>query len=1092
MNSLGFIIKSFSYYKKQHFGVFLASLISTAILTGALIIGDSVKLSLKSVVDNRLGNIHQVLTSHNRFFKNDLSTSISDELSIPTASVLHLDGVVINPENSTKVNNVQFIGVNNNFSTTSGLYIPEISDNEVAISKNISLLLNLKIGDELLIKVNKEGLTPLNAPFTNNNDQLVSLRVMVTYITNEKGAGSFSLLNNQSPPHNIFLNKEYLSYKVDLAGYSNMIIISGINNVNSTKLNQSLKGLMSLADYNLQLNQLANSAYFQLISDRVFIDKSLTEKITNINISENGVLTYFANSIEYGGHETPYSFVSAISNDILNERISNNEIIINSWLANDLNALVGDTINIRYYIIGQLGDLIEDKMSFIVKKILPITNNELQKSLMPDFPGLSDAGNCSDWEAGIPIDLEKIRKKDEEYWDDYNGTPKAFISLDLGMELWENKFGQYTSLLIDTSDISYADLEAVILKYISPTDVGLSFNNVRTVGNYAAENGVDFGELFLSLSFFIIVSSILLTVLVFSLSIKKREYETGVLKSLGFNRKKIIILRFTEVLPSIIVASLIGSICGIGYNNLMLFGLNTIWNDAIHTNLITVYILPSTIITGIAVGLISSLLSVYITTIRMLKADGVNIIRSSSSSKGRSLSYITKGISGTCISVSIIITTYFILSSKYENPSMLLFAGFLFLSGCITMVGILMKPSNKLRKNLVINMFKLAVTNTKRNRNRNLAVISLLALGTFTIIVTGANRLTFSEAENQRNSGTGGFQLWIENSIPLIKDINTEIGKEFYSLADEEELDSVFFMQLSKLTGDDASCLNLNQVKQPALIGVNPYLLDSLRAFTFSNLLNDTENPWLDLTKYLDNNTIPAIADQTVIQWGLMKKIGDTLIYRNENGKDLNLILIGGLAPSVFQGNILIFDSLLFDNYPGLSGTRIILAETHENNTDNVSGLLYNYLEDHGVHITTTSERLINFYSVTNTYLSIFMLLGGFGVIIGTIGLSLVLVRNMIERKNEVAIYYALGFKKSQIFRLVFIENLFLLITGITIGIISAFIGILPSIMSESFNISDNFIIVLLSMVIISGLFWIYIPAKAILSKNLLNNLRTE
>ncbi|NJK85451.1 MAG: hypothetical protein HC906_05275 [Bacteroidales bacterium] len=116
---------------------------------------------------------------------------------------------------------------------------------------------------------------------------------------------------------------------------------------------------------------------------------------------------------------------------------------------------------------------------------------------MPELPGLSDAGNCRDWETDIPIDLEKIRDKDEEYWNKFKGLPKAFISLDQGQTLWENRFGNLTSLSIDSEMLSKEQITENIKKSISVFSLGFEVKDVKKSGLYAARNGVDFSELFL-------------------------------------------------------------------------------------------------------------------------------------------------------------------------------------------------------------------------------------------------------------------------------------------------------------------------------------------------------------------------------------------------------------------------------------------------------------------------------------------------------------------------------------------------------------------------------------------------------------------
>ena len=113
-------------------------------------------------------------------------------------------------------------------------------------------------------------------------------------------------------------------------------------------------------------------------------------------------------------------------------------MIINQWTAEDLGARTGDSVTLSYFEIGPLRELREITRSFIIKDIIDNQANHIDSSLMPRFQGLSEAGNCSDWDAGVPIDLKRIRDKDEKYWDDYRGTPKVLLSLETGAEIWKN------------------------------------------------------------------------------------------------------------------------------------------------------------------------------------------------------------------------------------------------------------------------------------------------------------------------------------------------------------------------------------------------------------------------------------------------------------------------------------------------------------------------------------------------------------------------------------------------------------------------------------------------------------------------------
>ena len=142
--------------------------------------------------------------------------------------------------------------------------------------------------------------------------------------------------------------------------------------------------------------------------------------------------------------------------------------------------------------------------------------------------------------------------------------------------------------------------------------------------------------------------------------------------------------------------------------------------------------------------------------------------------------------------------------------------------------------------------------------------------------------------------------------------------------------------------------------------------------------------------------------------------------------------------------------------------------------------------------ITSTRARLAAFDAVENTYLSVFILLGGLGVIIGTFGLGIMILRNIRQRKQEFAIYLALGFGKTFILRLIMAEHIFMLLTGLFLGLISALAGIMPSLVSPGYSVPGLFITVVILVVFLNGLLWIWFPAKAAMKNDLLPGLRDE
>ena len=93
MQSKRFILKSLGFFRKQHLAILLATFVSAAVLTGALIVGDSVKMSLKQNVENRLGETEFALSSNDRFVRNELGNEIGKSLQTNTSSLLFLNGI---------------------------------------------------------------------------------------------------------------------------------------------------------------------------------------------------------------------------------------------------------------------------------------------------------------------------------------------------------------------------------------------------------------------------------------------------------------------------------------------------------------------------------------------------------------------------------------------------------------------------------------------------------------------------------------------------------------------------------------------------------------------------------------------------------------------------------------------------------------------------------------------------------------------------------------------------------------------------------------------------------------------------------------
>jgi len=767
--------------------------------------------------------------------------------------------------------------------------------------------------------------------------------------------------------------------------------------------------------------------------------------------------------------------------------LADNEIILNKWAADDLNVSVGDSVRLKYFEIGPLRELLNKEAVFVLKEIVSMNQQWADSTLMPYLPGLSDAGHCREWEAGVPINMDAIRDKDEAYWDDWKGTPKAYISLDMALELWENRFGVYTAVRFPAETFEFDKFQNAFAQNIQPGDLGMVIEPVREQGLEAARNGTDFSGLFLGLSFFLLAASIILTALLFRLNLETRSAEVGVLDSLGFKQKQVRSFFLLEGLVIAFVGALLGLALSVVYTSAVFRILNTLWFEIVRTNVLLIQVYPVTLILGLLISVAVSLGAIFISLRRYQKQRTAELQKRSGTSLKKGVRLMLDGIMYLSLGFP---TGVFLV--QVANPGDLDTSMF-FLSGGLLLIGFLMLfrkmlvkteagKSEKLRLN------GLARLNLTRNIGRSLTVVILFALGTFLVVSTGSNKLDLLASAEDKSSGTGGFAYFAQTTMPVLYNLNNDEKR-----AEEGIYEDFSAVQFRQVEGDDASCLNLNRISQPAVLGVDPENLSG--RFSFATRMDglDAEDPWIALDEEFADGSIPAIADQTVIQWGLGKKVGDELLYQNEKGDTLRLKLIAGTTPSVFQGYVIISNAHFLENFPSNSGSHIFLIDGPPEEREQIAEELQSVFRDYGWQMESTAKRLVEFYSVTNTYLSIFLAMGALGLILGTIGLAVILARTIIERRREIGLMQAIGFRTRQLFRLLFNEYLFLLLAGVLIGFLTAVVATLPAFLSANSDASFSTVALVVALILVNGVIWIAaLSWFSIRKKMLVNELRGE
>jgi hypothetical protein len=376
---------------------------------------------------------------------------------------------------------------------------------------------------------------------------------------------------------------------------------------------------------------------------------------------------------------------------------------------------------------------------------------------------------------------------------------------------------------------------------------------------------------------------------------------------------------------------------------------------------------------------------------------------------------------------------------------------------------------------------------------RSILCAALIASATFLVIAVDAFRRE-DRPPFDPNSGTGGFLLMAESLLPVIHDPNTAPGREALNLSNPA-LGAVRFTPFRVRPGDDASCLNLYQPRNPRILAPTGNFLSHAR-FAFQESLARTpeekRNPWLLLESTFSDGAIPAVADANSMTYVLHRALGEDIVIDPASGLPIRLRLVAALADSIFQSELLISEKNFTRVFPNEPGYRFFLIDPPSGKTAEVAGALESALSDYGFDVTSTSARLATYHRVENTYISTFQTLGALGLLLGTVGLAAVLARNVLERRRELALLTAVGYRRFNLTVMILAENALVLAGGLAIGTACALVAIVPAISSRGGHVAAISMASWLVVILVTGLGAVFVATLLMTRRPLIAGLRSE
>ncbi len=1114
MNSWTYIAASLRHFRRIHASVAAGVAVTTAVITGALLVGDSMRGSLRDLALGSLGRIDQVLIAEHPFREQGL---LAEDAKVEAAPLLLTQGSALfrtGDGDIRRAAQLQVLGVNDQFwKLAEPQMTPPIErGNQIALTADVAQELGVKVGDAVLLRIPIVKTIPADSTLGEKEETAATRRLTVAAILEadvDASLARFALRPNQTAPRNAVVPLSTMQSLLDLPDQTNALAISG-GAVSADSLRPTL------ADFGITVKEvsLGDGApkYLQIAADRLVLPPEFVA-LANKLYGKKGlqpVVTYLANRISAGDRRVPYSTVAGVDSTaalgpVVEDagqpiELADDEVAINDWLASELNVNVGDEVTLLWYDPETTHGELREHAPFTLKvrAVLPLKDGEgrptaaADPDFAPELPGVTDQASIDDWE--LPFDLvETVRDEDEKYWDDYRTTPKAFVSHALAAKLWSTRWGTDSVLRLRLSgDLTAESVTDALEKALDPAELGMSLLAVRHNALAAASGTTPFDGLFLGFSFFLMASAVMLTALLFRLGIEQRAREVGLLAALGTPLKKLRRLLLAEAALVAAVGAALGILLGVGYARLMVHGLNTWWVAATAEPFLRLHVTPRSLIVGFAVGVLVALATIAWSLRRFSKLPARQLLAGDAEpplAPKSAGAWSSKWLPAAAILAALGLG---FAGTQLEGEAQ---GGSFFGSGTLVLLGVLAAVRGVLRRPIVgrpksLNLAGLAARNARRNPSRTMLALGLAATASFLIVAMSAFRLAPTDR------GVGGFDLLATADLPVLFDLGSESGRQElgFTAEDNAKLKDATVVSFRVRNGQDASCLNLYKPTQPRILGA-PANLESSSNFAWTG-----EGSWSLLSKDLGNDAngepiVPMVLDRNTAFYALqLYAVGEQLVVRDGADRPVTLQIVGLLANSVLQGDVMISETNFLRLYPETAGKRFFLLRRGETSpsTTELAALLETQLEDYGFDAVDARQRLAELLAVQNTYLSTFQSLGALGLLLGVVGLSVVQLRSIIERRGELALLQATGFRRRRLAGMVLAENLVLLVGGLAIGSLAALAAVLPHALAEQAGTPWATLAILLATVAAVGSLAGWLASRAVLRAPLLPALRGD
>jgi len=819
------VARNLAYHWRGNLAVLLGVAVGSAVLTGSLLVGDSLRGSLRARVERQLGGIDSAA-----MFPRLVRADLADGLPGEVAPVLLIPGSLqaIMPEGNAApfLGRVTVLGVDARFQPG----VPEIdwksTAKQVVLSDRVARKLGVKTGERVRIGVERLSDIPRSSSLAKRGSADVTATEefeVAAVLPADSATNDFNLTPNPAAPLNVYVPIRTPSRLVtgNADAKANTLLARGAA---TPDLDAALKPKLAAEDYGLKVRAIDRreppgaKRYLSVESDQLVIPPAILvgveSAVAQLGLHAEPTIIYIADTLAVGEKEIPYPVIAGLNlaaplplGPFLPPGVAalgDDGVVLLEWTGSQLNKLPdGTKIRLSYFDPEVEGEGKLKEATLTLRGYIPLAGPARDPNLTPEIKGVTDRQTdlrSIDFPPVLPNARIKERVPDKPahprgtFFNSLNkATPMAYVNLATGKKLFGSRYGSATAVRVapppgspETDEFQEQLRDRVLTaipKHLDPKAAGLVFDPIRQRLLTASKGGTDFGGLFLGFSCFLIAAALMLVGLLFRLTLDRRAKGIGLLLATGYSTRQVRRMLLSEGLAMAAIGAILGLALGVAFNRLLLAVLLEFWPDPEVANVLRPHTTALSFGLGFTLTVAMALGALWMSLRGLVKLSPPALLRGETQAPAvatETRSRFTTLVVLASVPLGLILVGVGKFVSNPDMQAMSFFSG----GGLLMTAGLAsllwwMKGS----RHAIVNgrgvsaLARLGARNAARNPMRSLLTAALLASAAFLLVAVESFRRQPEAEFLDKNGGSGSFNLIAETDVPLYQSFGSGPGR---------------------------------------------------------------------------------------------------------------------------------------------------------------------------------------------------------------------------------------------------------------------------------------------------------------------------